>query len=191
MFKNNLKIMTVFTLLITGSLASVTNFASADEMNKTNDFNGITENVSSTLIYSGDEENTPLFKSFVMDYKGSKDSPQKVVINDGGYNWKYLTTYNGSNVFSNTTTSWLLTAAGGGIAGWAGKAIGNAILSNIAGALVGKASSDLNVGTNYYWTVKKYVDKDAYNVYVKYDIKIYSNSSRTKLVKSYVQVHKI
>ncbi|KXY65944.1 hypothetical protein, partial [Bacillus cereus] len=161
MLKKLPKVLTVFTLLTTSSLISINQFAKADE---TDQINITEENDLSTLIYSGSEENAPLFKPSIPQVQTDKDSLQRVVINDGSYNWRYLNTYYESNVFSNTATSWLITAASGGI----------------AGSIIGKAASDLKVGTNYWWTVKKYVDKDAYNVYVKYDIKIYSNSSRTK-----------
>ncbi|MED0935806.1 hypothetical protein P4T37_03600 [Bacillus mobilis] len=188
MLKKLPKVLTVFTLLTTSSLISINQFAKADE---TDQINIIEENDLSTLIYSGSEENAPLFKPSIPQVQTDKDSPQRVVINDGSYNWRYLNTYYESNVFSNTATSWLITAASGGIAGWAAKFFVKEVWRGVAGSIIGKAASDLKVGTNYWWTVKKYVDKDAYNVYVKYDIKIYSNSSRTKLVKSYIQVHKV
>ncbi|MGN7194899.1 hypothetical protein ACTHS9_12220 [Bacillus mycoides] len=188
MFRKIPKVLTVFTLLTTSSLVSINQFAKADE---TDQINITEENNLSTLIYSGSEEDAPLFKPSIPQIKPDKDSPQRAVIADGSYNWRYLNTYYESNVFSNTGTSWLIAAVSGGISGWAAKIILKQVWSGVVGNLVGKASSDLKVGTNYWWTVKKYVDKDAYNVYVKYDIKIYSNSSRTKLVKSYVQVHKI
>lgn len=111
------------------------------------------------------------------------DEPNYVYPTEGTFNWTFKGTTYGDNVFYNESYSFLLGASVAGLSGSILGLITSKFKSGVAGYILGKIS--FPQPTNYWWTVKKWEDKDAYNVYVKYDIKLYSNSGRTKLVDSY------
>ncbi|MGG0240670.1 hypothetical protein [Bacillus rhizoplanae] len=109
--------------------------------------------------------------------------PNYVYPTEGSFNWTFKGTSYGNNVFYNSSYSYLVGAVTAGLSGSILALITSKFASGVAGYILGSVS--LPKPTNYWWTIKKWEDKDAYNVYVKYDIKIYSDSSRSKLVDSY------
>lgn len=132
---------------------------------------------------------------FIKAYAPNKtQGPDMVQVPDGtAYTWDYVETDYGSNVVSNTASTWLVRIAGWGTAGtFIFKAFTSAALKAIAGGLanhaVMKASS--YVGKNVWWKVVKYTDYDSRNSYVKYAISIYTDSSRQKLITQYVEIHR-
>lgn len=110
-----------------------------------------------------------------------------MVIDEGGYNWTYLETTYGSDVLINKTYSFLLNAAIAGTAATIVGKIGTAFWSGIAGYQLGKVT--FAEPKSYWWKVKKYQDKDSMNYYTKYNVSMYSNSARTKLVDSFTTAH--
>lgn len=129
---------------------------------------------------------------FTKIYTPSKGAP-KVQISDGAaYTWTYVDTTYGSNVLSNTVSSWLAKAVVGGISATAVGKLTNVFWAGVAGSITGGANDSIPkfIGKNTWWKVKKYYDKDAYNLYVKYSVSIYSDSARTKLISQFIEVHK-
>ncbi|AFQ13090.1 hypothetical protein OCD90_11005 [Bacillus pacificus] len=116
-----------------------------------------------------------------------KDSDQIQYVHPtaGTFNWKYVTTTYGNNVFYNASYRFMVNAAIAGLGAGIIAKIGNTFASGVAGYVIGGLS--LPKSKNYWWTVQKWKDQDAYNVYIKYNIKVYSDSGRTKLVDSYTE----
>ncbi|MGE6619194.1 hypothetical protein [Bacillus mycoides] len=113
----------------------------------------------------------------------STDQPNYVHPTEGTFNWKFVNTTYGDNVFYNQSSSFLFNAATAGFSAGILAKISGKFATGVAGYILGGVK--FPQATNYWWVVKKWTDQDAYNVYVKYDVKLYSNSSRTKLVSSY------
>lgn len=113
----------------------------------------------------------------------STDQPNYVHPTEGTFNWKYVTTTYGDNIFYNASYNFMINAA---IAGLGGSVIAK-LTNGFAAGVAGYVTSNLSIpkGKSLWWTVQKWQDQDAYNVYVKYNVKIYSDSGRTKLVDSY------
>lgn len=151
--------------------------------------------VGETSYFKVDDTGVVETSPFLKTYTPNKTpGPDMVPVSDGAsFTWDYVETTYGSNVISNTASSWLVRAVGWG---GAGKLIFTAfkgpVLRTIAGGAantaVVKASS--YTGRNLWWKVVKYTDYDSKNSYVKYAISIYKDSSKKSLVASYTEVHK-
>lgn len=129
---------------------------------------------------------------FAKIYTPSKVGPRVQIADGAVYTWKYVDTTYGSNVLSNTVSTWLAKAVVGGISATAVGKLTNVFWAGVAGSITGGANDSIPkyIGKNTWWKVKKYYDKDAYNLYVKYSISIYSDSARKKLISQYIEVHK-
>ena len=154
------------------------------------------ETDSTTLLYSGpiggDDE---LLKPAVSS--GSDTISPMMVIPDGSFTWTQDDTIYGSDKLVKDGWSWLATIMLGGSTGllsfWVSKLFVSgeaaAVAGSMAGSVFGKATNGMT-GTSYtYWTVKKYVDKDAYNLYDKYVVYMYTDKAKTKLKTSFTEVH--
>ncbi|MBD1381018.1 hypothetical protein [Metabacillus arenae] len=123
------------------------------------------------------------------EVQGSGDHTAFVNVPDGPvYTWDYVGTTKGNNVFYNESRSWLSKALMAGISATIVGQIGTAFWAGVAGYAMG--SVKLPKDKNYWWKVKKWMDSDSKYYYFKYEIKIYSNSSRTKLVDSYFTIER-
>ena len=137
------------------------------------------------------EENIPyLYEPLILNSGEFAKSPEfstRVNLPVGvPMNWKYVSTYNGDNV----TTENIKSKSSVFVAGIM------AVLSVRAKSkfLAGVATAEATQKSNYamkkkYWTTRKYVSKDARNVYVKFEVKIYNDSARKKLLQSYTENH--
>lgn len=104
-----------------------------------------------------------------------------IAVTDGPvYTWAYIATYKFDNRVDNLLVS--------KVSEWITRGLGSAITSKIpstrlrtiANDLIAKTAKSINAaGATSYWTVKKYIDEDKYNHFVKEDIKVYKNSART------------
>ncbi|CAO1610797.1 hypothetical protein [Brochothrix thermosphacta] len=101
-------------------------------------------------------------------------------------NWKYVSTYTGNNV----TPEYIKSKASVFVAGIMAVLSSKAKSKFFAGAATAEALRKSNYAMKKkYWTTRKYVSKDARNVYVKFEVKIYNDSARKKLVQSYTENH--
>jgi len=101
----------------------------------------------------------------------------------GNWSWKYKATYKGDNVSGNKIASTLYKAFEAVVSSYIAKRVGG--WKGAASASLVTSVMPVSKSKNYYWTTKKYVDEDNAAIYVKWSTKLYSNSSRTKLVSSY------
>lgn len=111
-----------------------------------------------------------------------------VVPNSSVYTWSYVNTTYGNNVAYNNVSNFLANAFVAGLSATVLGKISSTFFAGSAGYALGKLG--IPKGTNYWYTVKKWIDQDAYNVYFKYEIKYYSNSTRTNLLKTYTYVER-
>lgn len=101
-------------------------------------------------------------------------------------NWKYVSTYTGNNV----TPEYIKSKASVFVAGIMAVLSSKAKSKFFAGAATAEALRKSNYAMKKkYWTTRKYVSKDARNVYVKFEVKIYNDSARKKLLQSYTENH--
>lgn len=101
-------------------------------------------------------------------------------------NWKYVSTYTGNNV----TPEYIKSKASVFVASIMAVLSSKAKSKFFAGAATAEALRKSNYAMKKkYWTTRKYVSKDARNVYVKFEVKIYNDSARKKLVQSYTENH--
>lgn len=130
-------------------------------------------------------------KTKVVDSVARKDNSAGtyVVVPDGAvYTWSYVNTTYGNNVAYNNVSNFLANAFVAGLSATVLGKVSSTFFAGSAGYALGKLS--IPKGTNYWYTVKKWIDQDAYNVYFKYEIKYYSNSTRTNLLKTYTYVER-
>ncbi|SPP30814.1 hypothetical protein [Brochothrix thermosphacta] len=137
------------------------------------------------------EENIPyLYEPLILNSGEFAKSPEfstRVNLPVGvPMNWKYVSTYNRYNVTPGYIKSKSIVFVAGIMA----------VLSSKAKSkfFAGVATAEALRKSNYamkkkYWTTRKYVSKDARNVYVKFEVKIYNDSARNKLVQSYTENH--
>lgn len=164
--------------------------------------NGLAPSIS--LAYDGENKSTTIDKSTnqvdcdsTLDlsieeifYQNTLKNPRAVAGPiDGIYTWEYVNTTNQNNVFYSTSSDFLITTATGGLSSSVIKHISSTTGKIIAGYLFNKAS--ISKQKYYWWTTKKYMDEDLGYFYFKYDVKIYSDSKRTKLVDSYIDIEKV
>ncbi|SLN02180.1 hypothetical protein FM106_22495 [Brachybacterium faecium] len=101
-------------------------------------------------------------------------------------NWKYVSTYTGNNV----TPEYIKSKASVFVAGIMAVLSSKVKSKFFAGAATAEALRKSNYAMKKkYWTTRKYVSKDARNVYVKFEVKIYNDSARKKLLQSYTENH--
>lgn len=152
----------------------------------------------SQILYSGDIGGDDSVIQKPVYGVSSTDGLSKVVVSDGArFTWEYETTTYGSDKLVKNGYSWIATAISGAVTGFGGYAIAAlfatpknaAIASGIATSLWAKGTSGLPSTQYTYWTVKRYVDKDAYNLYKKYVIYVYKDKAKTKLHRSFTEVH--
>ncbi|HFU5941379.1 hypothetical protein, partial [Enterococcus faecium] len=112
------------------------------------------------------------------------------IVNDEGYTWSKINTRKYSDKLSNSivynTADYLVDIV---LAYFGGKIIKSAVKVNeyvaaLASTSVARVPNLISQPATLYYTVTTYEDYDAVNYYVKQNIKIYSNSSRTKLVSN-------
>lgn len=113
-----------------------------------------------------------------------------VIVNDGGFTWKKINTRNVSSKLSNSivnnTANFVVDVI---LAYFGAKIIKAAVkvsefVAAIASTSVARVPSLIKAPATIYYTITTYEDYDAINYYVKQNIKIYSNSSKTKLVSN-------
>lgn len=202
--------MKKITVLVSAVLllsAPLTPLASGLEEEKESQVNSINEsgyygptlNYQSQVLYSGPiggDEN--LKKISTLEENGGSDFSTRVIINDGAnFNWKFDKTINGSDKLVKNGYSWLTTIILGGSGAGAGYALTTLFTSALAKSVAGgMAAAVWSKGVNglpktqyTYWTVKKYVDKDAYNIYNRYVVYMYTDKAKTKLKTSFTEVH--
>ncbi|EJR56883.1 hypothetical protein [Bacillus toyonensis] len=123
-----------------------------------------------------------------------QDGGQKVIVNDGGFNWRWLNSYEGDNVvwnqFDKHMSSALMAGLGGSIAGILVYNFAKGVAGYISAQLI--ASIHRNANDNVWYTVHKLYDYDAVNVYVKYRVWVYSDPSKSRgsLIKFYEEIHR-
>ncbi|PDZ06301.1 hypothetical protein CON03_08580 [Bacillus cereus] len=123
-----------------------------------------------------------------------QDGGQKVIVNDGGFNWQWLGSYDGDNVawnaFDKHMSSALIAGLGGSIAGILVKNFAKGVAGYITSQLIG--SIHKNANENVWFTVHKFYDYDAVNVYVKYRVWVYSSPSRERssIIQFYEEIHR-
>lgn len=122
----------------------------------------------------------------------------KVVINDSAnFVWKFDETINGSDKLVKNGYSWLgtilLAGSGGLSAYWVTSLFTTSSAKAVSGAMAlsvwNRGTKNLNASSYTYWTVQKYVDKDSYNLYDRYVVKVYTDKAKTKLKESFTEVH--
>lgn len=112
-----------------------------------------------------------------------------VVISDGAiFTWDYYGTTYGNNVFQSDATYFLTNAFIAGLSATVVGKVGSKFFAGSAGWAFGKLS--VPQSAHHWYTVKKWKDEDAYNVYFRYEIKYYSDSARTKLLKTLTYVER-
>lgn len=148
--------------------------------------------ISDVSYFVNNNENVQEVSPFSKIITPSKTAPRVQVPDSTVYSWKYVDTTYGSNVLSNTASGWLVKAVAGGLSATAVGKVSGLFFKGAAGSITGTATVKLPsyVGKNTWWKLKKYYDYDAYNLYTKYSVSIYSNSSRTNLVTQYIEIHK-
>lgn len=122
----------------------------------------------------------------------SKVGPRVQIADGPSYTWDYVdTTYN-SNVLSNQVSSWLSVAVYAGISATIIGKVPTFFFKGVAGSITvrGTQKAPAYLGKNVWWKVVKYYDHDAYNIYTKYSITLYSNSSRTNQLSQWIEIHK-
>jgi hypothetical protein len=139
---------------------------------------------SDTILYTHNDNNEFIHESpFIVN--------PDVIVSDGGtFTWDYVNTMYGNNVAYNNITYYSGKAVAGGLSAWFVSKLPTYFLKGAAGSVAATATLNIKASQNTWWTVRKWTDYDAYNEWVKYEVKLYSNSGRTNLIKSYVQVHK-
>lgn len=149
-------------------------------------------NIADVSYFVNNNENVQEVLPFSKIIIPSKTAPQVQVADSTVYNWKYVDTTYDSNVLSNTASSWLVRAVAGGLSLTVVGRVPGLFFKGAAGSVAGAATIKLPsyVGKNTWWKLKKYYDYDAYNLYTKYSVSIYSNSSRTNLLTQYIEIHK-
>lgn len=133
-------------------------------------------------------EVAPYFKQPVV----SKVGPRVQIPDGASYTWDYVdTTYN-SNVLSNQVSSWLAVAVYAGISATLIGKVSSTFFKGVAGSITVRGAQKVPayLGKNVWWKVVKYYDHDAYNIYTKYSITLYSNSSRTNQISQWIEIHK-
>lgn len=123
-----------------------------------------------------------------------QDGGEKVIISEGTYNWRWLGSYDGDNVawstFDKHMSSALMAGLGGSIAG----IIVNTFAKGVAGYITGQLINNIHKNANekVWFTVHKFYDYDAVNVYVKYRVWVYSSPSRERssIIKFYEEIHR-
>ncbi len=134
------------------------------------------------------------FTSSTVKAAASDDPPTRIPVYDGiNYDWKYKDTITGSNIIHTTLEEYLTPVLSGGIGSAVGRYIPTSFFRNIAKTIAIKVGIDIgnDIVEQRVWTkTKRYYDYDAYNVYVKYVVYVYSNSSRTNLIDTYYEIHK-
>lgn len=116
-------------------------------------------------------------------------TPDNVPISDGPvYTWDYVGRTYGNNIFETKSYSFLSNAVVAGLSATVIGRISSAFWGGVTGYILGGIS--ISSGKYYWWTVDKWIDNDATYYYFKYDVKVYSNSSRTNLVDSYFTVER-
>lgn len=127
-----------------------------------------------------------------VETKDGNDSLIKpyVIINDGGYSWTRINTRYYSDALSNSivynTSNYLVNIV---LTYFGSKIIKSAVqlsdfMSALASSSVANVTNILSQPATVYYTVTTYEDYDSVNYYVKQNIKIYSDSSRTKVVSN-------
>lgn len=121
-----------------------------------------------------------------------------VRVSDGAqFHWTYDETTYGTDKMVNQGYSWLTTIFLGGsgslVTYWIAKlfikqSAKAAVASGMASAIWSRGTSGLDKNQSTYWTVKKYVDKDAYNMYNKFVVYVYKDKAKKKLITSFTEV---
>lgn len=125
--------------------------------------------------------------NLIIDKKDQNST--NVVVPDGPvFTWEYVDTTYGNNVAYSKASTFLVNAF---MAGLSATVLGK-ITSNFWAGSAGYALGTLTVpsGNYQWWTVKKWIDQDAYNIYFRYEIKFYSDSGRTKLIDTVTYVER-
>ncbi|PGO56280.1 hypothetical protein CN980_31965 [Bacillus cereus] len=123
-----------------------------------------------------------------------QDGGQKVIVADGGFNWQWLGSYDGDNVawstFDKHMSSALMAGLGGSIAGIVVYNFAKGVAGYITGQLINTIHKNAN--EKIWYTVHKFYDYDAVNVYVKYRVWVYSDPSRSRgsIIKFYEEIHR-
>ncbi|PEY35757.1 hypothetical protein CN354_15165 [Bacillus cereus] len=124
-----------------------------------------------------------------------QDGSQEIIVREDDYNrynWKYLDTQEGNNVSYNKFDQYmqgaLVAGLGGSIAGF----LVSGWAKGVAGYISGQIGLSIPKNKNVWYTVQKFYDYDSVNVYIKYRVWVYSNSSksRSSLIKFYEEIHK-
>lgn len=124
-------------------------------------------------------------------------TPQVVINDSSNFSWEYETTTYGSDKLVKNGYSWLATGILAVPAGWTSYGLvtlfsttkAKTIAGTIAASLWGKGIKDVASSQYTYWTVKRYVDKDSYNVYHKYVVRTYADSRKTQLLEAFTEVN--
>lgn len=193
-----LKSKKVFNLLVIGFVVCLlinivlpTKVVSSDEISIPNStIPQTTESVT--------KEEAAKYEDGVLYIKDSNSSTisTRAVVADGGWNWKQIDSRKTDTKFDNAFVANL----GNTIFGIATIYFGGIVLKGVmkAGEFAGvvgayflsKLDLKFKPKTTVYLTITTYKDTDSKNLYVKENVKAYSDSARKKLIGSYDSVHK-
>lgn len=114
-----------------------------------------------------------------------------VVVSDGArFTWDYVDTSYSTSLFESKVSPWISRILLGGLSAVVLKRVPGDFKKGAVGTITGAAVASMKTTDTRYFKVYKYVDTDAYNVYIKYSVYQYSDKARTKLTNHYIQVHR-
>lgn len=121
----------------------------------------------------------------------AEEPPSFVEINDGTHNWTYVSYETGSNVVTNTATTMLKDAIAVSAVYKVSKSIPDSVWKALFAYSSYKGITQIPDERNVWWTVQKYQEVLPSVIYIKYEIKMYSNSAKTDLITSYSEIKTI
>ncbi|WP_142827302.1 hypothetical protein [Planococcus soli] len=200
----NITVLISTVLLLSAPLTPLANGLEEEKKSQVDSVNesgyyGPTLNYQSQVLYSGPiggDEN--IKKISTLEENGDGDFTTQMIINDSAnFNWKFDKTIYGSDKLVKNGYSWLTTLVLRGSGAGAGYALttlftsaaAKSVAGGMAGAVWVRGVKGLPTTQYTYWTVKKYVDKDAYNIYNRYVVYMYTDKAKTKLKTSFTEVH--
>ncbi|MCO7128345.1 hypothetical protein NIE88_21715 [Sporolactobacillus shoreicorticis] len=183
MTKKFLKIIVTFSLLLT--VFSFYNFKDAHAENS---------DPSQHIInnYTSEPTKEEIVESgyIIVDGEPSENSPSQFhtliaipVGSDYGHTWKYVSTYKGDSKTTDKITE-LVKRLSVAVIPLVPKGISTQVKTLISVVSQPLFDTFYNPPKTQYYTTKYYYDEDYYHVYSKIVLKVYSNKSRTKLIKT-------
>ena len=115
-----------------------------------------------------------------------------VVVPDGAvFTWEYVDTTYSSDVVHSQVVPWFGKIVSGGLSATIVGKIPINFFKGVAATLGGAATLSIKPTDVTYYKVVKSIDTDSYNIYLKYEVKQYSDKARTKLIKQWSEVHRV